>query len=58
MTGNVRQMVRTDKERGVIEIRHADSTATDVTDQWLVVRRILDKAKLVLTYIVYIPCTE
>ena len=47
MTGNVRQMVRTDKERGVIEIRHADSTATDVTEQWLVVRRILDKAKLV-----------
>lgn len=47
MTGSVRQMVRTDREYGVIEIQHVVSTGGPTTDSWLVVRRVLNEASQV-----------
>ena len=55
VTGNVRQMVRSDKDRGVIEIGHMDGAAGGSVDRWLVVRRVLDKAKQVCTCVLHLP---
>ena len=48
-------MVRSDKDRGVIEIGHMDGVAGGSVDRWLVVRRVLDKAKQVWHVAIHMP---
>ena len=57
MCDNVRVMERWDRENGVTEIAHSNGMRKE-TDRWLVVRRVLDKAKevnLVLHIKFYMP---
>ena len=52
VTGNLRQMIRNDKDRGVIEIRHMNGATGGSVDRWLVVRSVLDKANQVCTCVI------
>lgn len=38
-----RDMVRRDKQRGIVDIKHTNGVI-QTTDRWLVVKKLLDKA--------------